>query len=693
MTDIRMKTCALWALALLIATLSTAAIAQTSVDSAFEPTPSRIASGTAEGAATLTPDTFGPAEIGDYTLTFTVGETGIDEGGGLLVSFPKAWFTNPVPRPKDVQTKNAEAPHYFEVSTSRKRVALDVAIERENFDGKTERFRKIVHITLSKGHLRSSDTVTVAFRNTTCPYIAGADAVAIAVDAEASGAYRTIETAASYSVTPGEPHRMRLYVPTNAVVGQPVDMQVTFFDLFDNLTPASSAGSLTIAVVPHGPSDRVRINEGNDGRVPWVWTPTKAVTGFAQARYRYPTPLAPTNTVVRVHESEPELNVYWGDLHSHSNISKDAIGTGDFAYARDVARLDFYGSSEHDVNDAGKDSITPKEWETIRKNVRDYYATGEFVTLLGYECSLPGGHHNVFYRGLDGVPWPGHRLAAVEAVWSKLNEGNALTIPHHPGIRWGGYTDKPTSPGLQKILTAPFRPRGGPTVDWSREQNNALRPLVEIYSKHGQSEYYDPDDPLSYEQVRFTPAYSVDGPHYAQDAWAMGVRVGAIAASDNHSSHPGLAHTGLTAVFARELTRDAIFDALLARRCYATTGERILMEFEIAGAKMGEEIEASGTVTGRVFIAAPSDIAFAEVMMLDVDSKQWNVAKRWDNLRENLHPDAPESVDLVTMLEESFDIPVSKSGTTVYLRCELARETNGRVARAWSSPIWLSPPK
>lgn len=665
-----------------------AALAQNEAESAFEPTPSRITPGTAEGAAILSPNEFTPAEIGDYTLTFTVGKSGIAEGGGLLVDFPKAWFTNPVPRPKDVQTDKPDAPHYIDVSTSRKRVEFSVTIDRENLDGKAERFRKISNIKFEKGRLKAGDTVTVAFRNTTCPYIAGADAVAVAVDADGSGEYRLIESGAPYTVLPGPEHHMQLSVRSQAVVGQPVELQVTFFDLFDNLTPAALRRSMTV----DGPGfvEDVAIPEDNDGRIRWSWTPTEpSHRNFSVATAYYEYPITTTSTPIRVFESEPELKVYWGDLHSHSNISKDAIGTGDWAYARDVARLDFYGSSEHDINDAGKDSITPAEWETIRDNVRNFYEPGKFVTLLGYECSLPNGHHNVFYRGLDGVPWPSHRLGAIERVWEKLQAGDALTIPHHPGIRWGGYTDVPTDPGLQEIVTAPFRPRGGPTVDWSRDQNDALRPLVELYSKHGQSEYYNPDDPLSYEQVRFTPAYSVDGPQYAQNAWAAGVRVGAVAASDNHCSHPGLAHTGLTAVFAPELTRDAVFDALLARRCYATTGERILLEFEIGDAMMGEEIKASGTVEGRVFVVAPSEIAFAEVMMVVSDSTEWEVVKRWDDLGAEIAETVPEPWYFTRSLEESFEIDVPESGATLYLRCELTHKTNGRVARAWSSPIWL----
>jgi hypothetical protein len=74
----------------------------------------------------------------------------------------------------------------------------------------------------------------------------------------------------------------------------------------------------------------------------------------------------------------------------------------------------------------------------------------------------------------------------------------------------------------------------------------------------------------------YTGARSVEGAHYARDAWAAGLPMGVIASSDDHEAHPGLPHFGLAAVYAPELTRDAIFAGLRTRRSYATTGVRII---------------------------------------------------------------------------------------------------------------------
>ena len=47
---------------------------------------------------------------------------------------------------------------------------------------------------------------------------------------------------------------------------------------------------------------------------------------------------------------------------------------------------------------------------------------------------------------------------------------------------------------------------------------------------------------------------------------------------------------GLTAIYAIEQTREALFHALHNRACYATTGERMVVGFFIAGAAMGSEL-------------------------------------------------------------------------------------------------------
>jgi hypothetical protein len=102
-----------------------------------------------------------------------------------------------------------------------------------------------------------------------------------------------------------------------------------------------------------------------------------------------------------------------------------------------------------------------------------------------------------------------------------------------------------------------------------------------------------------------------------EDALQHGYKVGFVANSDGHKGRPGASHPGastfgayggLTCVLAESLTRDAVFEAIRERRCYATTAaQRIHVELAVNGLPMGAEGRADGTVriVGRVVGTAP----------------------------------------------------------------------------------------
>ena len=75
-----------------------------------------------------------------------------------------------------------------------------------------------------------------------------------------------------------------------------------------------------------------------------------------------------------------------------------------------------------------------------------------------------------------------------------------------------------------------------------------------------------------------------------------------LASSDNHVGMPGRSyphdrqvHTpfpgGLAAVWSPKLSRDSIFDAIRQRRCYGTTGARIVLQFRLNGKPMGSDVQ------------------------------------------------------------------------------------------------------
>ena len=161
-----------------------------------------------------------------------------------------------------------------------------------------------------------------------------------------------------------------------------------------------------------------------------------------------------------------------------------------------------------------------------------------------------------------------------------------------------------------------------------------------------------------------------EGGHW-QDALARGARMGCIACSDDHGGHGGemtgpipIGCPGMTGVWAEENTREAIFDALKARRCYAFMGTgRITVDFRINGHYMGEEITVQDDPA--IYYCVDSDVPVETVTVVK-NCRNYLVLR---GKREQLF----------------YDYRQEQDADCYYLRIRL---TDGRYA--WTSPIWVS---
>lgn len=266
-------------------------------------------------------------------------------------------------------------------------------------------------------------------------------------------------------------------------------------------------------------------------------------------------------------EDNPTHHIYWGDTHGHSGFA-EGVGTPErfMTWARDDARLDYVTHSEHDL------WMDDSEWEVLKRNVREYTEEGEFIAYLGYEWTvnnLHGGHHNVLFRTperreripVQFFPTLSRLYAGLRA---SANPADVVVIPH--AHQAGDY----------------------------RQNDPELEPLVEIMSQHGNFEWF--------------------GRMYLNH----GHQIGFTAASDNHLSQPGYTapmggslsqRGGLGALLANKKTTDALFDAMKSLHAYATTGDRIIMNFSINGTEMGQRapFATERVISGRIIGTAPID--------------------------------------------------------------------------------------
>lgn len=388
---------------------------------------------------------------------------------------------------------------------------------------------------------------------------------------------------------------------------------------------------------------------------------------------------------VRV-RNDPQHYIYWGDLHSHSGWSRDGQGTGSFDYARKMACLDFFSPAEH-VNGNGNDTfgINTSEWQLIKQKILEYHEPGRFIPMTAYETSYyanEGGHNILYFEHgdstIDEIPLLPRKVyrtvfQVVDALGQLPPYIRPLYIPHFTGQIFYINDDDPDW-GLDDL---PINQGDIPRLV-GQEYISPYRTLFELYSDHGQSEFFDPGHPLN-GSTNFW---------FVQDALAMGEKLGFTAFTDNHTGQPGYPGAGLGAVLAPELTRTGVFHAMRNRHMYATTGERMYMDFRVNDSIMGSEIEIDidmvPIISYKVFGTAPLE---------RIDVLKWDFIE--GTYGDDYHPDfeiiRSWSFDGSTLEAEAEFQDMDFYGHSLYyLRVIQANEVAGKPVWGWSSPVWVN---
>ncbi|MEE2636785.1 MAG: DUF3604 domain-containing protein, partial [Acidobacteriota bacterium] len=167
----------------------------------------------------------------------------------------------------------------------------------------------------------------------------------------------------------------------------------------------------------------------------------------------------------------------------------------------------------------------------------------------------------------------------------------------------------------------------------------------------------------------------------------------------DHRSQPGKPHWGLAAVSAPELTREAIFDGLHARRTYGTTGARILLDFRVNDAPMGSEIALDAPLPDTCAGTSPECGAVAAdtaalAPRFRVNAHGTDIIEVIEILRYSM-PDGGFRV-IEELRPNAIDVEWSgrdagfRDDAIYYLRLRQREQVRGRIVMAWSSPIWVS---
>ena len=591
--------------------------------------------------ARLSKDTFEIRETCDLDILVTSTDD-LRPGDTVEAQFPNSWtIVNGPSFTRDLQTTDPSGEHYVTVEAEGCRFDVEIRKRHLYTPGKSGRHGRHIVATLAGETVPAGTPVRVLYANTFAPYVSEVETVWLRVKDEAPGAPPTL------TVTPGPAETMRVIAPSAARPGETFDVLVVSLDRFENAS--STRYEDRTLLLDDGSVRALGLSFSGSVRIP--------VSLEQEGVYRFRMGEA-TSNAVRV--AADARGPWWGDTHIHTKVSSDAQGTDPYVYAREVSGLDFAAVADH------CDSMGEAGYAQVAGWAEEGDDPGRFVTLPADERNPASwtGHHNLYFRATralmenavsdeDGQPIPG-------------DPADVMLIPHHTGIGWGG---GPTA-GI------------GAAVDWDAVDDHGLRPVMEIYSHHGQSELYDPQHVLAYEFNRMRNPerrsnVSMPGPFYAQDYLMMGKRIGFIGSSDEHSGQGGRRHGGLAAVFTEELTRDGIFDALRNRQCYATTGERILVEFSVDGVTMGCEATRpkGSTLPIRLQVWGTERLLRVEVLRFRPgrDSRftpVFSAAPR------------PESTDASVEIEEELE------GDTIYY-VRVTQEPLEWPGMAWTSPVWI----
>jgi hypothetical protein len=300
-----------------------------------------------------------------------------------------------------------------------------------------------------------------------------------------------------------------------------------------------------------------------------------------------------SNPIIVSNFSSTDPKIYWGDFHGHSVLS-DGTGTPEhhYYYARYVACLDICALTDH--GETMQFELGALDHSVGATNAA--YDPGTFVTLQGVEWTQTStGHYTCIFSGdsLPGNPIISYMtLPTTQDLWNVLDAFTnatgcqALALPHH--------TTK-----LAYIQ------------DWTYLNPKYVK-IVEVTSVHGES-LFEQRDPLEYNPCGDPPPVYTPGT-CIMDAFKMGYRMTLYASGDNHDGHPGhsLAHTdayighqrpwttwpnrvsmaypsGITAVYAVNLTRTSVFDGLENERIFASSDYgRPFIDFTVNGAHVGD---------------------------------------------------------------------------------------------------------
>lgn len=276
-------------------------------------------------------------------------------------------------------------------------------------------------------------------------------------------------------------------------------------------------------------------------------------------------------------KTNEKYNIYFGQLHSHTNFS-DGAGSCEeaFAHATQVANLDFLAVTDHSNSldheseskiDTNVDTSETDEW-TLGHSLAKKYSSETFTCLYGYEMTWSNGlgHMNTYntpgFQSRTQKQFTTYSTALSNYYSALETVPDSISMFNHPGTTFGDFQD-----------FAYYTPARDELIN-----------LIEVGNGEG-----------AIGSSGYFPSYE-----YYTRALDKGWHIAPTNNQDNHKGLWGDANTARSVVLASANTEEEIYQAMKDRRMYATEDNNLSIYYTLDGhivgtildkEDVGEEVE------------------------------------------------------------------------------------------------------
>lgn len=394
------------------------------------------------------------------------------------------------------------------------------------------------------------------------------------------------------------------------------------------------------------------------------------------------------------------MQVYFGNLHTHTSFS-DGILNPREAYRMSAGNgLDFQAITEHNHSAAGGDDkiwLTPERYDELKATAKEFSVPGKFAALYGQEFSTisKGNHINVF-NAASVINVPNGDFKQLYEKWLPAHPEVAFIQFNHPNY-------------LQDLGLAPdpSPPARAAAAEELRHQQSEMAEEAQLFPQerggnslfndYGYDDYKKNFGALAKAASPYLRTIEIlNGPgtmpkpigkaeaQHEQDYLAYlneGFKLAPSADQDNHFAHWGSLHTGRTGVLATELTPAGIYEAIRARRVFASEDTNLELVMQANGHYMGSQLPPAAEVNLAIEIKDPDEPQVSYMVQVFADQPSKEMAR----------PIAQQQLAAAGTLSINWK-PLPGSENYAFVKV-IQFNANGSQDEVWTAPVWITPVK